>query len=341
MIDKESPRTEKEKDAAIKDGIQAVLKEHGPGAIFNMNERVGRPMPHLPTGIWEVDYDVLGIGGMPRGRIIEILGPESGGKTTLALTLVAQAQANNERCLYVDAEHSFDPNWATTLGVNVSKLMVAQPDYGEQALDIADTMLETQALSVLVIDSVAALTPKAELDGEIGDAVVGAQARLMSQAMRRLTAKVNKSGAILVFINQIREKIGVSWGSPETTSGGRALKFYASVRLDVRRIAGVKHGDSIEANRVRIKAVKNKVAPPFKEAEIDLVFSSGFDRLGSLVNAAVRYNVVQKSGSWYSFGAEKLGQGAGAVAAAIAVSPELETKVRDALDAALKGQPNA
>ncbi len=274
-----------------------------------MDAKVGVPVPNIPTGIYSLDYDVLGIGGLPKGRIVEVYGPESSGKTTLALLAVASAQRSGGLAAFVDVEHALSVDWATKLGCNVGEMLVSQPDYGEQALVVTQTLVESGAFPIIVIDSVAALLPKAELDGEIGDAHMGLQARLMSQAMRKLTGPVSKTETLVIFINQIREKIGVSWGSPETTAGGRALKFYASVRLDVRRIASVKEGDEIVGNRVKIKCAKNKCAAPFKETEVNLLFGQGFDCDGSLVDAAIEAKIVEKSGVWFSHKGERLGQG--------------------------------
>jgi recombination protein RecA len=270
----------------------------------------------------------MGIGGFPKGRIVEIYGPESSGKTTVALTAVASAQAAGGLAAFIDAEHALSPDWAAKQGVNVDDLVVSQPDYGEQALEITDELVRSQAFDVIVVDSVAALVPKAELDGEMGDSNMGLQARLMSQAMRKLTGSVAKSGTVLIFINQIRDKIGVMWGSPETTTGGRALKFYASVRLDVRRIGAVKDGDTIVGNKVRIKAAKNKVAAPFREAEVDLYFDTGFDKLGNLFDIAVEQGLIAKSGSWYAFGDERIGQGKINAVKTITNNPAMLEKIK-------------
>jgi len=290
-----------------------VEEKYGKGAIFSMAKQLCIPMPHIPTGIWSVDHDLLGIGGVPRGRIIEIFGPEASGKTTLALRIVGAAQAADELAAYIDAENSVDPKWASTNGVNVKALMISQPDSGEEALGILDMLVESAAFGVIIVDSVAALVPQAELDGEIGDANVGLQARLMSQAMRMLRSKINKSKTVVIFINQIREKIGVMFGSPETTTGGRALKFYSSVRLDMRRIGAIKDGSGDDApiigNRTRIKAVKNKVGTPFREVEMDLLFDRGLDVTGNLLDNAVDCSIIERSGAWHSFQNERLGQG--------------------------------
>jgi recombination protein RecA len=309
LIEIGAPITGEAKDKAIEKAVAEVEKAHGKGSIFDLKKRKGVILPSTPTGIYEVDYDVLGIGGLPKGRIVEIYGPESGGKTTLALQVIAQAQKRGGKAAFADAEHALDPKWAGILGVNVDELLVSQPDYGEQALDIVQILLESKAFDVIVVDSVAALVPKTELDGDIGDAHVGLQARMMSQAMRKLTGLVSKSNTVLIFINQIREKIGVTWGSPETTSGGRALKFAASVRLDVRRIGAVKDGEAIVGNKVKIKAAKNKVSAPFREAEVELLFERGFDGDGSLFDVGLAGGFVEKSGSWYSYKGDRIAQG--------------------------------
>lgn len=309
MIDIGPPTTEKELAAAYDAAINQIEKDHGKGSIFKLGDKPPSKVAVIPTGIYTLDYHALGVGGLPRGRIIEIFGPESSGKTTLALQAVAQAQKAGGRAAFVDVEHALDPTWAVTNGVNVADLLISQPDWGEQALQITETLIASGAFSVIVVDSVAALVPKSELDGDIGDSNVGVQARLMSQAMRKFTGIVSKTNTIVIFINQIREKIGVMFGSPETTTGGRALRFYSSVRLDVRRVGQVKEGDTIIGNRTKIKIVKNKVAPPFKEVEVDLLYATGFDGVGSLFDAAVGCGVITKAGSWFSYGDEKLGQG--------------------------------
>ncbi len=338
-IDAEAPRTIADKKKAAAVAAAAIEKEHGEGAIFNLDAKVGKPWPHVPTGIFDVDNNVLGIGGLPRGRIVEIYGPESGGKTTLCLHVVAQAQKLGDLCAFIDAEHALDPNWMKRLGVNVKDLYVAQPDNGEQALKIAETLIDSQAFGVIVVDSVAALVPKSELEGDIGDSNMGVQARLMSQAMRMLSAKVAKSNTLLIFINQIRMKIGVMFGSPETTTGGRALKFYASVRLDVRRMSGVKDGETVIGNLVRIKAAKNKMAAPFRESEVNLLFDRGFDGLGSFFDVAVSLGVVEKSGSWFSVNGERLGQGRDAAIAFVSNNFSVEAKLRKEVSEKLHGNP--
>ncbi len=300
---------EKEKLRALQATLGAIEKQFGKGSVLRLgsNEAVV-PISSISSGSISVDF-ALGVGGLPRGRISEIFGPESSGKTTLALQVVAQAQKAGGIAAYIDVEHALDPGYAKKLGVDIDNMLVSQPDYAEQALEIANTLIASNAIDVLVVDSVAALVPKAELDGEMGDAFVGIQARLMSQAMRKLTGVVAKSNTCLIFINQIREKIGVMFGSPETTSGGRALKFYSSVRIDIRRIGAIKEGDVVTGNRTRVKIVKNKVAAPFREAEFDIMYGEGISREGDLIDLGVTHNLVEKAGSWYSFNGERIGQG--------------------------------
>jgi recombination protein RecA len=288
--------------------IGQIEKQFGKGAVMRMGENLGMQIAAIPTGALALDI-ALGIGGLPRGRIVEIFGPESSGKSTLAMHVVAEAQRNGGICAYVDAEHAMDPVYARAIGVNVDDLLISQPDTGEQALEIADMLIRSGALDVIVIDSVAALTPRAEIEGDMGDTHVGLQARLMSQALRKLTATLNKSDTIAIFINQLREKIGVMYGSPETTPGGRALKFYSSVRLDIRRIESIKNGAEVTGNRTRVKVVKNKCSPPFKQAEFDIMYGKGISREGSLIDVAVDLGIVKKSGAWYTYEGEQLGQG--------------------------------
>jgi recombination protein RecA len=299
----------KEKDRALELAVAQIEKQYGKGAIMRMGiSGALLPVATIPTGSLELDY-ALGVGGVPRGRVIEIFGPESSGKTTLALHIIAEAQKRGGSAAFVDAEHALDANYAKTLGVNTDDLLISQPDTGEQALEITEVLVRSGAIDVVVIDSVAALVPRAEIDGEMGDSLPGLQARLMSQALRKLTAAISKSRTSVVFINQIREKIGVMFGNPETTSGGRALKFYASVRLDIRRISALKDGDEVIGSRVKVKVVKNKVAPPFREAEFDIVYGEGISRLGSLLDLGATQKVVEKSGAWYTFNGERIGQG--------------------------------
>ncbi len=298
-----------EKGRAIDLAMSQIEKQFGKGSIMKLGSK-GAVVPISVISTGAISFDAaLGVGGFPRGRVVEIFGPESSGKTTIALQVIAQAQKQGGMAAFVDAEHALDPIYAAKLGVDVDNLLVSQPDYGEQALEIAEALVRSNAVDVLVVDSVAALVPKAELDGEMGDSHVGLQARLMSQALRKLTGIVAKSNTCLVFINQIREKIGVMFGNPETTTGGRALKFYASVRIDIRRIAAIKDGDSVVGSRTRVKVVKNKVAAPFREAEFDMMYGEGISREGDLIDLAVNANLVEKSGAWFSYKGERIGQG--------------------------------
>lgn len=323
----EAPKSLSDRKAAAKLAIEGLEKEYGKGIVSQFGSKEHQAWPHIPTGIYEIDYDVLGIGGIPRGRITELFGPEAGGKSTLALMIVATAQAEGGLAAYIDAEHALDPKWAAGLGVNMNDLYICQPNNGEEALEVAEALIQTGVFSIVVIDSVAALVPKAELEGDMGDSNMGLQARLMSQAMRKLTAKVSTSNTALVFINQIREKIGVMFGSPETTTGGRALKFYASVRLDVRRVQAIKSGDKVVGNIVRVKGAKNKLSPPYREAEVEFDFVCGYDRYASLVNAAVIANVIEKSGAWFSYNGKKLGQGKDAAKQALVSDTKLYNEV--------------
>lgn len=306
---KEGGKDKMDKQKALQSALSQIERNFGKGSIMRLgkNEQVVE-VETIPTGSLGLDI-ALGVGGLPRGRVIEIFGPESSGKTTLALHAVAEAQKRGGVCGFVDAEHALDPVYARKLGVNLEDLLISQPDTGEQALEIADTLVRSGALDVLVIDSVAALTPRAELEGEMGDALPGLQARLMSQALRKLTASISKSHCMVIFINQIRMKIGVMFGNPETTTGGNALKFYSSVRLDIRRIGQIKERDEVVGNQTRVKVVKNKVAPPFKQVEFDIMYGEGISKVGELVDLGVKAGVIEKSGSWYSYDSQRIGQG--------------------------------
>ncbi len=321
-----------EKFKALKLTMDKIEKDYGKGSVMMMNERAEMQQEVISTGSIGLDA-ALGIGGLPRGRVVEIYGPESSGKTTIATHVIAEAQKKGGMCAIIDAEHAFDSNYAKKLGVDVDNLLISQPDYGEQALEIADRLILSGALDVLVIDSVAALVPKSELEGEMGDSKMGLHARLMSQALRKLTATISKTNTICIFINQLREKIGVMFGNPETTTGGNALKFYASVRLDIRRTQQVKDGDEAIGNHVKVKVVKNKVAPPFRAAEFDIIFGEGISKTGEIVDLGTELEIVQKSGSWYSYNNDKLGQGRDSVKQLLLDNPELsneiETKIRE------------
>jgi recombination protein RecA len=297
-----------DREKALDMALGQIEKQFGKGSIMKLGERGHVGIEAIPTGALALDL-ALGIGGLPRGRIVEIFGPESSGKSTLATHVVAEAQRNGGVCAYIDAEHAMDPVYASAIGVNVDELLISQPDTGEQALEISDMLIRSGALDVLVIDSVAALVPRAEIEGEMGDSHMGLQARLMSQALRKLTGNLNRSRTIMIFINQLREKIGVMFGSPETTPGGRALKFYSSVRLDIRRIESIKDGPEVVGNRVRVKVVKNKTAPPFKQAEFDIMYGKGISREGSLLDVGVDLGIVKKAGAWFTYEGEQLGQG--------------------------------
>jgi len=299
---------DKERTRALGATLGQIEKQFGKGSVIRLGAQAVQAVPTISTGSISVDA-ALGIGGFPRGRISEIFGPESSGKTTLALQVVAEAQKAGGMAAYIDVEHALDPVYARKLGVDVDNLLVSQPDYGEQALEITNALITSGSIDVLVVDSVAALVPKAELDGEMGDSFMGVHARLMSQAMRKLTGIVSKSNTCLIFINQIREKIGVMFGNPETTTGGRALKFYSSVRADIRRIAAIKDGETVTGNRTKIKIVKNKMAPPFREAEFDIIYGEGISKEGDLVDLGVQHNLIEKSGAWYSYKSERIGQG--------------------------------
>jgi len=323
-----------EKLKALQLAMDKIEKDHGKGTIMKMGDSKIEEISVISTGSVGLDI-ALGVGGLPRGRVIEIFGPESSGKTTLAIHAIAETQKAGGIAAIIDAEHAFDRFYAEKLGVNVEELLISQPDSGEQALEIADQLIRSSAVDLVVIDSVAALTPKAELEGDMGDSKMGLQARLMSQALRKLTANINKTNTTCIFINQLRDKIGVMFGNPETTTGGNALKFYSSVRLDIRKISAIKDGDEIKGNQTRVKVVKNKVAPPFRKAEFDIMFGAGISRSGEIIDLGVEYEIIKKSGSWFSYGDTKLGQGREAAKDCVKDNPELaeelEAKIIDAI----------
>lgn len=320
-----------EKKKALEMAMSQIEKQFGKGSVMKLGEFKAMEVEAIPTGALSLDM-ALGIGGVPRGRIIEVFGPESSGKTTLALHIVAEAQKMGGDAAFIDAEHALDPVYAKKLGVDIDNLIVSQPDTGEQALEITESLVRSGALDVIVVDSVAALVPKAEIDGDMGDSHMGLQARLMSQALRKLTGALNKTKTVLIFINQLREKIGVMFGNPETTTGGRALKFYASVRLDIRKIENIKQDGEVKGNRVRVKVIKNKVAPPFREAEFDVVYGEGISKAGNILDMAVNLDIIEKSGSWFSYNGERIGQGRENVKRYLKENPklleEVESKVR-------------
>jgi recombination protein RecA len=326
----------KEKLKALQLTLDKIDKNYGKGAIMKMGDNAVIDVPTISSGSISLDH-ALGINGYPKGRVVEIYGPESSGKTTLAIHAIAEAQKAGGLAAIIDAEHAFDRTYAESLGVDTENLFISQPDNGEQALEITDHLIRSGAIDIVVIDSVAALTPKAEIEGEMGDSKMGLQARLMSQALRKLTANINKTGTCCVFINQLREKIGVMFGNPETTTGGNALKFYASVRLDIRRTGQIKDTDDIKGNRTRVKVVKNKLAPPFRKAEFDIMYGEGISKLGEVIDLGVDFNIIKKSGSWFSYGDTKLGQGRDAVKNLLADNPELmdevEAQIREQLAA--------
>ncbi|MCR4811998.1 MAG: recombinase RecA [Bacteroidales bacterium] len=323
-----------EKLKILQSTLDKIEKNYGKGSIMKLGDRPDESLEVIPTGSIALDA-ALGVGGFPKGRVIEIYGPESSGKTTLAIHVIAEAQKKGGIAAFIDAEHAFDSFYAKKLGVDIENLLVSQPDNGEQALEIADNLIRSGAIDIIVIDSVAALTPKAEIDGEMGDSKMGLQARLMSQAMRKLTATISKTGCCCIFINQLREKLGVMFGNPETTTGGNALKFYASVRIDIRRTQAIKDGDQNIGNRVKVKVVKNKVAPPFRVCEFDLMFGEGISKIGEIIDLGVEYGIIKKSGSWFSYGETKLAQGREALKQLLKdneeLSAELEAKVREAM----------
>ncbi len=330
----EPVNAQSEKMKALQEAMSKIEKEYGKGAVMRMGDEKIENVEVIHTGSLNLDL-ALGVGGYPRGRIIEIYGPESSGKTTLAIHAIAEAQKAGGVAAFIDAEHAFDRFYAQKLGVDINNLWISQPDNGEQALEIADQLIRSSAIDILVVDSVAALTPKKEIDGDMGDSAVGLHARLMSQALRKLTGTIAKTNTTCIFINQLREKIGVMFGSPETTTGGNALKFYASVRLDIRRATPIKDGEQILGNQVRVKVVKNKVAPPFRKAEFEIMFGEGISKVGEILDLSVQYDIVQKSGSWFSYDGQKLGQGRDAVKQLLKDNPELceelEAKVVEAV----------
>lgn len=335
MTKQENENNDKlEKLKVLQSALDKIEKNYGKGSIMKLGDKSVDKVDAISTGSISLDV-ALGVGGLPKGRIIEIYGPESSGKTTLAIHCIAEAQKTGGIAAFIDAEHAFDSNYAQKLGVDVGNLYISQPDNGEQALEIADNLISSGAIDIIVIDSVAALTPKSEIEGEMGDSKMGLQARLMSQALRKLTSTISKTKCCCIFINQLRDKIGVMYGSPETTTGGNALKFYSSVRLDIRRIQQIKEGDKVVGNRVKVKVAKNKVAPPFRQVEFDLMFGEGISKLGEIVDIAVENNIIKKSGSWFSYGDTKLGQGRDLVKQLLRDNPELqeeiEAKIREIL----------
>lgn len=323
----------------LKLALDKIEKDYGKGSVMMLGDKQREKMDVISTGSLGLDV-ALGVGGVPRGRIIEIYGPESSGKTTIAIHTMAEAQKKGGICAIIDAEHAFDSNYARKLGVDVDNLIISQPDYGEQALEIADRLISSGAVDVVVVDSVAALVPKAELEGEMGESKMGLQARLMSQALRKLTATISRTGCCCIFINQLREKIGVMFGNPETTTGGNALKFYSSIRLDIRRVSQIKDGDVANGNRTRVKVVKNKVAPPFRQVEFDIIFGEGISKVGEIIDMGVELGILQKSGSWFSYGDGKIGQGRDAVKQFLQDNPEVMDEIEQSIRTALEPAAN-
>jgi len=336
MSKENSNSNKEEKLKALQLTLDKIEKGYGKGTIMKLGDNAIEDVEVIPSGSLGLDL-ALGVGGYPRGRVVEIYGPESSGKTTLAIHAIAEAQKNGGIAAFVDAEHAFDRFYAKKLGVDIENLYISQPDNGEQALEITDHLIRSGAIDIIVIDSVAALTPKSEIEGEMGDSKMGLQARLMSQALRKLTANINRTNTTCVFINQLREKIGVMFGNPETTTGGNALKFYASVRLDIRRIGQLKDGEEIQGNRTRVKVVKNKLAPPFRKAEFDILYGQGISKAGELIDMGVDLNIVKKSGSWFSYGETRLGQGRDAVKNLLRDNPELSDEIEEKIKVAIQG----
>jgi len=332
-----------DKKKALESALSQIEKAYGKGSVMKLGDKETVKVDAISTGSLGLDM-ALGVGGIPRGRVIEIFGPESSGKTTLTLHIVAAAQKTGGTCAFIDAEHALDPIYAQKLGVNVKDLIISQPDTGEQALEITDTLVRSGAVDVVVIDSVAALVPKAEIDGEMGDAQMGAQARLMSQALRKLTGSISKTNCTVIFINQIRQKIGVMFGNPETTTGGNALKFYASVRLDIRRIGAIKDKEEVIGNQTKVKVVKNKVAPPFRQVEFEIIYGEGISRLGEVIDMGVNLNIIEKSGSWFAYNGARIGQGKENVKAFLKENPkiaeEIEAKIRTSTPGLVVGEPS-
>ncbi len=322
--------TSMDKSKALSAALSQIERQFGKGSVMKLGKSDRIEIESIPSGSLGLDI-ALGIGGLPRGRVIEIFGPESSGKTTLALHTVAEAQKKGGICAFIDAEHALDPIYARKLGVNIDELLISQPDHGEQALEIADTLVRSGAVDVLIVDSVAALVPRAELEGEMGDALPGLQARLMSQALRKLTASISKSNTMVIFINQIRMKIGVMYGSPETTTGGNALKFYASIRLDIRRIGAIKERDEVIGNQTRVKVVKNKLAPPFKQVEFDIMYGEGVSKTGEILDLGVKAGVVEKSGAWFSYDSQRIGQGRENAKGFLKANPDISAKIEAAI----------